>query len=59
MYLWVAYSKDEYELPFAVEDTCTELAKKLNMSYSSIVYCANNDKPSKEYKIVKLEIEGD
>ncbi|MBN1058495.1 hypothetical protein FDB42_12060 [Clostridium botulinum] len=35
-YLWLAVTKDKYELPLVVEDTSEKLAKKLNLTHGCV-----------------------
>lgn len=54
IYYWVACTKDEYELPVFVADTCIALGIWLGMLPSSVVNSANNKTCAKNYKIVKV-----
>ena len=55
-YLWIACTKDELELPVIVADTCSELAEKLDITYSSICNAIRRGGGSKEYKIRRVEV---
>ena len=50
-YLYVATTKDKYELPIAVADSVSELAKMLNMKPTTISIYLSLDRPG-FYKII-------
>ena len=64
MFLWMAVTPDEYELPIAVADTTRELSKMLGLKGNFIpkMYCLHKKGVYKDwswYKIVKVELEED
>ena len=58
-YLWICVEADEYELPLAVADTATELAKMLGVTKTSIENCVSKECDGsisgKRYKKVRRE----
>lgn len=54
-FYWVACTKDHLELPVIVADTSLELARKIGITYSSIINAIRRNGGSKEYKIIKVE----
>lgn len=57
--LWMCVTPDEYELPIAIADTCSELAKILSVSESAIrsaesKYRTGTYRYSAKYKIVRV-----
>lgn len=57
--LWVAISPDEIELPLAVEDSATKLAKKMKTTRCNIINKKNRGSNGKVcgYKVVTVENE--
>ena len=56
MHVYIAVTKDKYELPVAVADTAPELARMLGVETNTIYSCishmkAGQQKSSKYYKI--------
>ena len=50
-YLYIATTKDKYELPIAVADSVSELAKMLDMKPTTISIYLSLDRPG-FYKII-------
>ena len=50
-YLYIATTKDKYELPIAVADSVSELAKMLGMKSTTISIYLSLDRPG-FYKII-------
>lgn len=71
-YLWMAVTADEYELPLAVEDTASALARRLGVSEDTvrvIEYRGKDERYRKmnrgpmpgfgvRYKVRKVEVDG-
>lgn len=61
MILYVRVSKDRYELPLAVADTCRELAKMCgvtpNLIYSCISHAKKKGYRSEYQKVIISEVE--
>lgn len=63
MILYMAVTPDEYELPVAVEDSPTKLAKKIGMSVNTVTASLTpkrakyNDKRKVGYRYRKVEVE--
>lgn len=55
--LWMAVSSDEFELPFAVEETADKLAKKMKTTKNNIVSkkCRGNKGIICGYKVVTVD----
>lgn len=58
-YLWLAVTPDEYEFPILIEDTAQKLAKKLNVTTSTIICSVTRNQSGRNSgrKIVKVEFE--
>ena len=54
-YLWLAVTADEYELPIAVEESASKLAKTLGVSTGTILKKSSGKINGR--KIVKIDIE--
>lgn len=65
MILYMAVTPDEYELPVAVEDSPTKLAKKIGMSVNMVLASLTpkrakyNDTKKVGYRYRKIEVEDD
>lgn len=59
MKLYMEITTDEYELPVAVADTPTDLARLLNVTRSSVWQCLHRNKGIKKSKYIEVEIEED
>lgn len=57
LYYWIACTKDKYELPIFVEETCVDLAKKIGVRHSAITNCIRRKTTTRNYKIVKVRKE--
>ena len=56
-YLWLACTKDELELPIIVADSCTELAEKIGITYSSVCNAIRRGGGSAKYTIRRVEVD--
>lgn len=55
-YLWLACTKDKYELPVFIEDSCIKLAKKVGVNHSLISHYAIREKATKQYIIRRVSV---
>ena len=59
LYLWLMVEADEYELPLAVADSASELAKMVGVTTSTVEICAMRDSDGSisghRYKKVRRE----
>lgn len=55
-HLYIACTKDEYELPVFIEDTSIALSKKLGVAKSAILMAIKRNQSSRGYKIKRVEI---
>ena len=59
MKLYMEITTDEYELPLAVADNPTDLARMLHVDRSSVWLCLHRNKGIKKSKYIVVEIEED
>ena len=55
--LWIAFSKDELELPLAVADTYKELAEFLGVTNNFVLKLAKNKRNGKRFGVKKINID--
>lgn len=54
MFLYVAYSKDEFSLPLCAFDTCKELAAFLGASYHFVILALRKNVKVKGYEVSQI-----
>lgn len=57
MILWVAVTRDKYELPIAVADSCKELAEMVGVTANAIYILRNYAKKHRDYKCPYITVE--
>ena len=62
MDLWMAVTADQYELPVAIETSAQDLAARLGVSKTCIIYRASHpevrgQKRSGEFRVIRVKVQ--